>query len=256
MRLTSVDAIPLKRMDYGEADRIVTIFTPDRGKLRVIARGVRRPMSRIAGHFELFTHDHVMLAHGRELDTVTQASCIQPFRRLHEDMAALAQTYHLAELVDSLVEDRDPHPDVFALLKEGLAALDDGEVEIGLVARHFELHLLGAVGFRPELTLCLGCATQIQPDENGYSAVRGGVFCPSCAAHEPTARSLEVDTLKLLRFLQRTPSACNIALRAPLGVGRGAERVLRRHIEHVLERRLRAAEFVRIVAETVAEYRA
>jgi DNA repair protein RecO (recombination protein O) len=144
-------------MDYGEADRIVTILTPDRGKLRVLARGVRRSTSRMAGHIELFTHAQVMLARGRALDTVTQASMLAPYRALHENMVALSQTYHLAELVDSLLQDHDPHAEVFHLFDDALEALDEGIVLPDLVARHFELQLLSSVGFRPELTRCLGC---------------------------------------------------------------------------------------------------
>src|SRR4051812_4484265 len=117
-RLLSTDAIPLKRMEYGEADRIITVLTPDRGKLRVLARGVRRSTSRMGGHLELFAHAHLVLARGRDLDTVTQASTVEPFRTVHEDMVAVSYAYHLAELVDSLLQDHDPHAEVFSLLRE------------------------------------------------------------------------------------------------------------------------------------------
>jgi len=253
-RLLSTDAIALKRMDYGEADRIVTVLTPDRGKLRVMARGVRRSTSRMAGHFELFAHAHVLLARGRDLDTVTQASTVNAYRSLHEDMVALSHTYHMAELVDLLLQDHDPHPEVFTLLQHALSALDERQIAPDLVVRHFELHLLNVVGFRPELTVCLGCSEPIEPGSNGYSVARGGVFCPSCSAREPSAPVIDVDTLKLLRFLQRTRSARDLTLRAPADASKDAERVLRRHIEHVLERRLKAADFVRIVAETASGY--
>src|SRR5947208_1116965 len=136
-RLHSTDAIPLKRMDYGEADRIITVLTPDRGKLRILARGVRRSTSRMAGHLELFSHAHLVLARGRDLDTVTQASTVEPFRRTREDMIAVSYAYHLAELVDSLLEDNDPHAEVFRLLREALSALEEHPATPDLVARHF-----------------------------------------------------------------------------------------------------------------------
>jgi DNA repair protein RecO (recombination protein O) len=255
-RLVSSDAIPLKRMDYGEADRIVTILTPDRGKQRVLARGVRRSTSRMAGHLELFAHAHLMLARGRELDTVTQASTVEPFRGLREDMVAISQAYHMGELVDSLLQDHDPHAEVFVLLREALSALNEGEIAPDLVARHFELHLLDMVGFRPELGICLNCNEPIQPGANGFSVLRGGIFCPACSAQEPSAMPIDVDTLKLLRYLQRTRRVGDVAVRSVGRADRDAERVLRRHLEHVLERRLRAAEFVRLVAETAPSYSA
>ena len=253
-RLVSTDAIPLKRMDYGEADRIITILTPEGGKQRVLARGVRRSTSRMSGHVELFAHAHFVLARGRALDTVTQASTIEPYRKLRDDMVALSQAYHLCELVDSLLEDHDPHPDVFALLREALAALDRGDPAPDLVVRHFELQLLDKVGFRPELGVCLGCMEPIQPAANGYSVMRGGVFCPTCMLQEPSAAAMDVDTLKLLRYLQRTRRLQDVSVRGVGRADRDAERVLRRQLEHVLERRLRAAEFVRLVHETAVSY--
>jgi DNA repair protein RecO (recombination protein O) len=255
-RLISTDAIALKRMDYGEADRIITIMTPDRGKIRVLARGVRRSTSRMAGHLELFSDAHLMLARGRELDTVTQASTVEPFRHLREDMTCVSYAYHIGELVDSLLQDHDPHAEVFRLLLEALAALDSAVEAPDLIARHFELHLLDLVGFRPELGECLGCSAEIRPEPNGYSVARGGVFCPACTVQEPSAVPIDVDTLKLLRYLQRTRRAQHVTVRSVGGAARDAERILRRHLEHVLERRLRAAEFVRIVAETTAAYSA
>jgi DNA repair protein RecO (recombination protein O) len=241
-------------MDYGEADRIITVLTPERGKLRVLARAVRRSTSRMSGHLELFAHAHLVLARGRDLDTVTQASTVKAYRSLREDMVALSYAYHLGELVDSLLQDHDPHVEVFGLLDEALAALDEGAAAPDLVARHFELHLLDAVGFRPELGECLNCGAPIQPGSNGFSVLRGGVFCPVCSQQEPSARPIAVDTLKLLRYLQRTRRAREVTVRAVGDAANDAERVLRRHIENVLERRLRAAEFVRIVAETAASY--
>jgi len=255
-RLTSTDAVPLKRMDFGEADRIITMLTPGMGKLRVLAKGVRRTTSRMSGHLEPFVHTHVLLARGRDLAVVTQASMTDPFWRLRSDVIATSHAYHLVELIDAFLEDHDAHPEVFTLLLGALQALDDGAIAPQLVARHFELHLLDAVGFRPELSICLGCNDSIQPVQNGYSAVRGGVFCPSCAGSEVSTIPISVDALKLLRYLQRTPRADQIALQSVGEAGSPAERLLRAHIEHVSERRLRAAEFVRVVAETAAGYRA
>src|SRR5205823_874263 len=106
-----------------------------------------------------------------------------------------------------------------------LAALEERQVAPELVARHFELHILGAVGFRPELSVCLSCGAEIQPGANGYSVLRGGIFCPSCTAREPSTVPIAVDTLKLLRYLQRTPRPQDVTLRLPSAVARDAERL-------------------------------
>jgi len=241
-------------MDFGEADRIITVLTPGYGKLRCIAKGVRRSTSRMAGHLELFAHVHLMLARGRELDVVTQASTVAPFRELREDLLRCSHAYHLAELVDGFLQDRDENSAVFLLLAQALAALAGGATSPELVARHFEVQLLGAVGFRPELVACLGCSEAIAPGPNGYSASLGGVLCPACAPREESARPILTDTLKLLRLLQRTPSVADLRLTVAPATLRDVERLLRAHLEFVLERRLKAVEFVRHVAETVAGY--
>src|SRR5436189_3955088 len=115
-RVYSTEAIPLRRMDYGEADRIITVFTPFQGKIRLLAKGVRRPTSRMAGHVELFTHAQMQLAKGRDLEILSQASTISAFRRIREDVVRAANAFHLAELTDGFLQDGDSHPDVFNLL--------------------------------------------------------------------------------------------------------------------------------------------
>jgi DNA repair protein RecO (recombination protein O) len=254
-RVYATEAIPLKRMDFGEADRIITLFTPGLGKVRAIARGVRRSTSRMAGHLELFTHSDLMLARGRELDVVTQASTVESFRGVREDLVKSSQAYHLAELVDAFLQDRDEHRAVFVLLRAALEALDGSEVAPELVARHFEVQLLAAVGFQPQLYTCLSCEAPIVEEANGYSVPLGGVLCPGCVGVEPSARPIATNTLKLLRFLQRTETVRGASVAVPSGTLRDAERLLHEVLEFVLERHLRAADFVHHVAEAASGYR-
>lgn len=255
VRVYPTSAIALKRMDYGEADRIITVFTPEYGKFRVLAKGVRRATSRMAGHLELFSHAHLMVAKGRDLDLATQASTVETFRGVRDDLVKTSQAYHMAELIDGLLEDRDAHSDLFTLFRNALAALADDALPAEMVARHFELQFLSTVGFQPQLTRCLSCRAVIKPGANGYSTALGGVLCPTCAIREPTSAPIAVDILKLLRYLQRTSRVDDVALRVPAAVLKDAERLVRRQIEFLLERRLRAAEFVHQVAEATEAYR-
>lgn len=253
-RVYSTEAIALKRMDFGEADRIITMLTPHHGKVRLLAKGVRKSTSRQAGHLELFAHAHVLVARGRELDITTQAATVDAFREIRDDLVRSSQAFHLAELVDAFLQDRDEHLAVFWLLRDSLAALARGEMPPDLVARWFEVQLLGQVGFRPQLSMCLSCERPIVPDENRYSVALGGALCPVCGEREPSGHAISVETLKLLRFLQRADSVAAIAVRVPQAVVDDAERLLRQQIEFVLERRLRAAEFVHRVSESRAGF--
>lgn len=248
-RVFSTEAIPIRRMDFGEADRIITALTPRDGKLRLLAKGVRRPTSRMAGHLEPFTHTRIRVARGRDLDLVTEASTIEPFRAVREDLTRAVHAFHWAELVDGFLPDGEAQADVFGLLRSALVALENRDDVAELVSRHFELHLLSVLGYRPELTACVSCRAEIRPVPNGYSASMGGVLCANCAPAHPGTTSVSVDALKLFRFLQRTPFGIDLSLKAPRGVLQEGEELLRRHLEWVLERRLRAADFIRQFAQ-------
>ena len=238
-------------MDFGEADRILTVLSPSLGKLRLLAKGVRRPSSRMAGHVELFSHTHYQVAKGRDLDVLTQAATIEPFRALRENMVKVAHAFHLADLCDGFLQDADPHADAFALLLSALGRLAGDEYEPSFVTRAFELHLLQEVGFRPQLTGCLRCRSAIEPGPNSYSVSLGGVLCPACAPIVPDAIGISPEALKLLRFLQRTPDAGLHAVAVADAVLGEAERVMRRHLEFALERRLKASDFVHRAIEAM-----
>ncbi len=248
-RLYRTPALVLKRTDLGEADRILTLYTRDHGKLRAVAKGVRRTTSRSAGHLELFTHADVLLAVGRELDVVAQVDTVQAFRDVREDLDRTTQAYYLVELVDLLTEDRMENRAVFVALVESLAALEARQAP-RLVLVAFQLRLLQALGYRPELTECVGCRAPIQPGANQFSARLGGTLCPACGPREMSARPIATDTLKVLRHFQRTEGRHFLAVPPP--VARDAELVLRHYVEEIVERRLRTPELIARVSQAGA----
>lgn len=247
-RVYRAEAIVLRGSDYGEADRILTLLTHQHGKLRAIAKGVRRPVSRQAGHLELFNHVDLLLAVGRELDVVTQSQVRHPFRGLREHLERTSHAYYLAELVDRLVEERTPAPDVFELTLAGLATLERGG-DLRLTLTQFQLAVLAAAGFGPELFQCVACHQELRPEVNAFSVASGGVLCPGCARQEPAAYPLSLGAFKLLRNLRRMDLAAAASLRIPEAVSRESGRVVRAYVERVLEQRLRSAEFLTRLAE-------
>src|SRR5262252_4226857 len=163
-----IEAIILKRTDIGEADRILTLFTPNRGKMRAVAKGIRRPISKKAGHLELLNRSQLQLALGRNLDIITQAEGRENFLHLRSELWHMTCGFYIAELVDRFVEDLTPHLDIYALLLEALRYLDadanvlqqqraqatapineqaEDHVHTRLLLRYFELHLLSAIGY-------------------------------------------------------------------------------------------------------------
>ena len=206
-RLYRVEGIVIRRLDLGEADKILTLYTPQRGKLRVIAKGVRRPESHLGGNVELFMRTQALIARGRNLDIITQAETVDAYKGLrveHTDPVRLHTAFYLCELIDALTVEDMPNEASYTLLHESLSALA-GDSEADLVARYFEFRLLTLSGYRLEVARCVHCRTPLQPVASHLSLDQGGVLCPDCTPTDPQARPLSVNALKVLRLMAREP---------------------------------------------------
>ncbi len=147
MATYKTEGVILKRTNYGEADRILTIYTKYRGKIRAIAKGVRKITSRKGGNVELFNFCTLFLAEGRNLDIVTEAQVVNSFSRIRDDLERTAAAFYLVELVDQLTPDGQVNRQVFDLLVSALAALQDTRYKILDTTRNFEIDLLKLLGF-------------------------------------------------------------------------------------------------------------
>jgi len=253
-RLYRTEAIVLKRRDQGEADRVLTVFTPEKGKLQLLAKGVRKPTSRKAGHVELFTHSQFLVARGSTWGIVTQAETIHGYRPIREDLLRTGYAYYLAELVDRFTQEEDENRLAFDLLQSSLSWLTMAE-DLPLLARFFELHLLGLVGYRPQLFQCVRCREDIQPVDNFWSTSEGGVLCPKCKGPalnrsedvEIRAEALPLNALKVLRFLQTRDWDSGSRLRLSKPIHDHLERLLQRYILYQLERKLKSVGFLHTI---------
>ncbi len=141
------EGVILKRTNYGEADRILTIYTKHYGKIKTIAKGVRKITSRKGGNVELFNHCVLFLAEGRNLDIVTEAQVVNSFSKLKKDLRKTAAAFYLVELVDQLTPDRQVNRQVFNLLVGTLGELSAKRSELSATTRNFEIELLRLLGF-------------------------------------------------------------------------------------------------------------
>lgn len=174
-----VQAIVLRHRDYGETDRMLVLFTLERGKLTAIAKGVRKLHSRKAGHLEPFTQVNLQLARGRDLMIITQAETIEAFLPLREDLRLPTYASYVVELLDRFTYEEGENRAIYRTLMHTLTRLcsfDDPD----LVVRYYELRLLDLSGFRPQLFDCAGCDAEIQAQDQYFSAERGGILCPGC----------------------------------------------------------------------------
>jgi DNA repair protein RecO (recombination protein O) len=247
-RLYCTEAVVLKRTDFGEADRLLTLYTPSLGKHRAIAKGVRKLISRKAGHLELFTHSQLLLAKGRALDIVTQAETIAAFASLRADLVRTSRAYYVAELLDRFSEEGIVNHPLFELLVSALTWLDS-ESSLDLAVRFFELHLLDLAGYRPQLFRCVSCRAAILPGQNYWSPPDGGVLCPNCGGEHPQAQPMAVNALKVLRYLQTHSADGCRRLHLGIEVQREIENAMLRYVTYYLERNLKSIEFIRLLRQ-------
>ena len=242
-RLTRTEAVVLRRHDLGEADRIVTLYTQHLGKVKAVAKGVRRPTSRLGGHLELFKRSQIMLARGRNLQVITQVETIEPFLGLREDLWRAGQAYCVAELVDRLTEEHAENQALFDRLTQSLGRIATGR-RPDHAAHLFEIQALGLLGYRPELGVCVRCREPLQPADNAFSPNAGGVICPTCRPSDPSGRPLSANALKVLRLYQRDDWPTVDRLRVDSELGEELEQLLRTYLQYIAEAQLKSARFV------------
>jgi DNA repair protein RecO (recombination protein O) len=244
-----VDAVVLRHSDYGEADRLLTLYTRQLGKTRVIAKGARKIASRKAGHIEPFTHVKMQLAQGRDMLILTQADTVDAYQPLREDLILTSQASYVLELLDRFTyQDEIENPGLFRLLTETLSRLA-AQADPWLVIRYYEMRLLDHLGFRPQLFECANCRRPILPEDQFFSYSAGGVICPRCGQGLRNIRPISVETLKYLRHFQRSSYADAAKARPSLEVQNEAESLMQGYFTYLLERELNTPGFLKSIRE-------
>lgn len=244
-RTLRVEAVVLRHSDWGEADRLLGLYTREAGKLRAVAKGVRRLRSRKAGHLEPFTRVKLLLARGRDLWIVTQAETVDAYLPLREDLEKIGQASYVLELLDRFSFEEGANRSLYALLTDTLGRLSSG-ADRYLTLRYFELHLLDYVGYRPELSNCVRCGEKIEPADQFFSVALGGVVCPRCGALEGGLRPLSLPALRYLRHVQRSNYGEAQRVRLAVPAARAElEQTMQAYLTYQLERGLNSPDFLR-----------
>jgi DNA repair protein RecO (recombination protein O) len=248
-RRYTTDAIVLSRFDLGEADRVLTLITPAGGKLKAIAKGIRRPTSRLGGSLEPFAELTVALARGRTFDVVTEVRVGHAWLKLRDDLESAATAWYLAELADRSLEERHAAEPLYALLRRAYELLDAGMAP-GRVARWFEMHLLDELGVRPEVDRCVECDRMLESGERfRWVPPVGGVVCERCPGPPHDRTALSLDALKVLKAYQRLDIEALAGLRLSPRVEADVEAALREFVRQALEREARSLAFLDEVRE-------
>jgi DNA repair protein RecO (recombination protein O) len=246
----------LKQNKLGEFDKIVTIYTPEFGKLKAVAKGACRPKSKLGGNVEPLTYSLMLLAKGRNLDIITQSQTINGFLALKSDLWRMACGLYILELIDYFTAEGGENRPLFDLLLDILNQLskpDSNEI----VLRYFELHLLNYLGYRPQLRRCVSCDSLLKPVVNFFSPGKGGLLCPNCNSGEnhlheqieliasKPSLPLSVEALKVFRLWQRCDYATARRVKVKPELSSELEYVLHEYITYILQRELKSLTWLR-----------
>ncbi|HWW52297.1 MAG TPA: DNA repair protein RecO [Acidimicrobiales bacterium] len=231
MSLYRAKGVVLRTIKLGEADRIISLMTEAHGKVRAVAKGVRKTKSRFGARLEPTSHVAMLLYEGRELDIVTQADGLDHFRTIREDLDRLAKATTLLEAIDQVAQERESNPRLYQMLLGGLRSLD--ERNSPLLVPAFFWKLLAVEGVQPLLAQCAQCGAT--DGLVAFDLSVGGTLCRTCRSGMP----ISVDALALMRrILGGGLSACLAEPASP--ATREVEHLATTALEAHLERRLRS----------------
>ncbi len=241
-----VECVVLRHNDWGEADRLLVIYTRDQGKLRAVAKGVRRMRSRKAGHLEPFTRVTLMLAAGRDLWIVTQAQTVDAYLPIREDLERTGYAAYVIELLDRFTYEEGENRLLYQLLTNTLERIAS-EQDVYSTVRYYELHLLDLLGFRPDVFNCVVCNTPVRQEDQFFSNILGGIVCPRCVTRAPDARPVSVPVVKFLRHFLRSSYVEARKAVIPPGVRPEMESLIQGYLTFLLERSLNTPAFLKAV---------
>ncbi|MGO8687702.1 MAG: DNA repair protein RecO [Candidatus Dormibacteria bacterium] len=241
------EGIVLRRVNYGEADRILTVLTREHGKLGVIVRGVRRPGSRMAAQTDLFERSRMQLAEGRgELLVLAQAQRASgPPAGIAGDSRRAACAAVVAELTDRVLEGHHPDAEVFGLVAAALDELSQPHHDPRRALVWFARQMIDRLGYAPELQRCVSCSGRLEEAAAAFSAAGGGLLCPACRPGDPAAIDCPVRVIKVLRVAAAGDDATWARLRLDVEALATLEAIIEAELEHHLDRRLRSWEVLR-----------
>jgi DNA repair protein RecO (recombination protein O) len=248
------EAVVIKKTKLGEADSILTFFTPRLGKIQGFAKSLRKPKSKMAGHLELLTHSAVSFTRGRNLDTIVGAQTINAFLPLKNDLWLTSCGLYVAELVHQFAAEHQENYPLFQLMLETLDRLCQTDNK-DLVLRYFELHLLESAGYRPQLRECITCHKALEQTTNYFSPSAGGMLCPDCSLNQPFSNSLSVNAQKVLRLLQGDDYASASRIKMDGELAHEIESVISGYIKHLLERDVKSAAWLDTLREQQLQFK-
>ena len=193
--------IIIKRRNFGEADRILSIFTEKYGKVTAIAKGVRKPLSKFGGHLELFYLTDFQLVEGRNLDIIVSAELVDDFPDIRKNRSKFYQVFLISELINNLTSESDSSQSIYILICQTLKNLNNDK---RFTLANFMAKILTEIGHEPEVSVCVKCREKLIENINYFSNNLGGLLCANCQKYDLASNAITPNAVKLLRlFLKK-----------------------------------------------------
>ena len=235
--------IVIKRTNLGEADRILTILTDRFGKIKAIAKGVRKTKSKLAGSLEPFMIIDFQLHEGKTFYIITGASIKNDLSNLHLDLKRISQIFYIGELIDKFIEEDHLNLSIFDLLKTALEQVEQSNDDF--ILRIFELKLIESSGFKPQLFEGVHCKTMLSPGDNFWDEIEGGVICASCQSKTKHGRKISDNAIKILRLIEKDNFDLVGRLNLEKKLKKELSDILSNYIKNILEKELCTEKFMK-----------
>lgn len=242
MHSLKTNGIVIKRSNFSEADRILTILTDRLGKVKAIAKGVRKTRSHMAGSLEPYMLVDLQLHEGKTFFIVTSASIISEYQNIHSDIKKTAEAYFVGELIDKFLEENQKSEVVFELTKLVLNAIEKDEKN--LIISAFELKIIEASGFKPELYDCLHCKAKLLSGDNFWDHIEGGIICRTCQQKFHHGDKISDEAIKVLRFIEQNNFSVIAKLKLDQEIESEVDKILLEYIKSILERDIKSRKFL------------
>lgn len=237
-----IRAIVLRATDIRESDRMLTLFSMERGKLAVYARGARKQKSKFLSASQVFCHGEYLLHQRNGLLILGQADVTETFYPISGDILRYAYAAYACDLAAELVNEHEPSPELFSLLINALYHYAYHRADPAHISRIFGLKLMDIAGYRPELSACLHCGKEGQVFR--FDPLDGGVVCPGCRAAWDRAGDIGLGTLKAMQFLLVSEFKQGLRLRLAPEAAEEMDRILNQYIESRIEKHLKSRDFL------------
>ena len=243
MAITKTQGIVLKYTNLGEADKILTILTRNKGKIKAVAKGCRKPKSSLLASSELFAFSEFVLYKGANLYQISQADTRETFYNLRNDLLKLSYAVFFVEMADAVSEEELSSERLFLLLAKTLYYLAEGEIPIGIINEAYQLKLMDISGYRPSLQRCVHCGKN-EVKEYKFDIETGGVICSECEKFGKNVIRISPGTLETIRILLNTEISRLNTLKIDNTIFNEIDKLVKRFVEAHLDKRFKSLDFL------------